>query len=245
MRFSIVTVTFNDLAGLRVTRASVRAQTFRDFEWLVMDGGSTDGTPDALREWQSEIRAAVSAPDKGPYDAMNKGLALACGEYVLFINAGDALAAPDTLQNLHDAIGADAPDFIYGDSLEEQRSGVVFYKKARPHHCRWWGMFTHHQAMAYRTAFLKTVSPAYDLRWRVGADLDLTWRILNRTKNIMRVHFPSRGLRPLEFPRPMRRSARTTHDAPRTFAYADGIKCGDYVRANLRVDAAAKTACVL
>jgi len=192
-RFSIVTVTFNNLDGLKRTRETVRAQSFRDFEWLVIDGGSADDTREAMQLWQAEIRCGVSTPDQGPYDAMNKGLGLAQGEYALFINAGDALAAPDVLQKLDWAIGnkvgAVAPDFIYGDSLEEQADGGNYYKAARHHSWRWWGMFTHHQAMVYRTKFLKILSPAYDLRFRVGADLDLAWRILKQTKKVLRVNF--------------------------------------------------------
>jgi putative colanic acid biosynthesis glycosyltransferase len=188
-RFSIVTVTYNNLDGLKRTRETVREQTFRDFEWLVIDGGSADGTREAMQLWQSEIRCAISAPDQGPYDAMNKGLGLAQGEYVLFINAGDVLAAPDVLEKLNFAIGTNNLDFIYGDSLEEQVDGGAYYKTARHHGWRWWGMFASHQSMIYRTRFLKNFTPAYDLRYRVGADLDLAWRILKQTKKILRANF--------------------------------------------------------
>jgi putative colanic acid biosynthesis glycosyltransferase len=189
MRFSIITVTYNNLRGLNATRESVRAQTCKDFEWIVMDGGSTDGTQDAMQAWQHEIAAAVSERDKGPYDAMNKGLALARGEYVLFINAGDALAGPDVLAQLDAAIALNAADFVFGDSLEEQIDGKTYYKKSRRPIFRWWGMFTHHQAMAYRREFLNTLLPAYDLRYKVGADLDLTWRIFKKTKRVLQVDF--------------------------------------------------------
>jgi len=190
MRFSIITVTYNNLAGLQTTRASMRAQLCHDFEWIVMDGGSTDGTRDALAAWQHEIAACVSERDNGPYDAMNKGLALARGEYVLFINAGDALAGPDVLAQLDAAIALHPADFIYGDSIEEQLGGQAYYKKSRQPVFRWWGMFTHHQAMLYRREFLNTLLPAYDLHYKVGADLDLTWRIFKKTKNVCQVDFP-------------------------------------------------------
>lgn len=189
MRFSIITITYNDCDGLIRTRESVRTQTCRDFEWVIVDGGSSDGTQDALQQWQGEIATAVSERDDGIFDAMNKGIDLARGEYILFINSADALAAPDTLERLHAAIGAREYDFLYGDSIEAQASGASFYKKARSHHFIWWGMFTHHQAMAYRREFLKTINPAYDQMFPVGADLDLTWRIVKKTKKIKKLDF--------------------------------------------------------
>lgn len=188
-RFSIITVTHNNLPGLCRTRDSICVQTFRNFEWIVMDGASIDGTPEALQRWQPEIQASISAADNGPYDAMNKGLALAHGEYVLFINAGDALAAPDVLHQLHDALGQHPSDFAYGDSVEEQPGGTEFYKPARHHAYRWWGMFASHQSMIYRTCFLREMLPAYDLRYRVGADMDLVWRVLRKTKSVLRIRF--------------------------------------------------------
>ena len=189
MRFSIVTVTYNNLAGLQKTRESIRTQTFRDFEWIVVDGGSSDGTRDMLTAWQNETAVMVSEKDRGPYDGMNKGLVFARGEYVLFINAGDALAAPDVLAQLDGAIALHPADFIFGDSLEEQADGNAYYKKARSPFFRWWGMFTHHQAMVYRRDFLHALLPAYDLRFKVGADLDLTWRIFKKTHNTLQVDF--------------------------------------------------------
>lgn len=189
MQFSIITVSYNNLAGLEATRDSLRAQTCRDFEWIIVDGGSTDGTQEALQRWQHETAAVISERDAGPYDAMNKGLDLARGEYVLFINSGDALAGADALRQLSEVTARKSYDFIYGDSIEQQSGGGEFYKKSRSHHFVWWGMFTHHQAMAYRTEFLRGFNPAYDLGFLVGADLDLTWRILKKSRKIKKVNF--------------------------------------------------------
>lgn len=190
MQFSIITVTYNNAGGLADTRKTIAAQTCRDFEWIVVDGGSGDQTRNLLQEWQSEIAAMVSEKDNGPYDAMNKGVRLARGKYLLFINAGDGLAAPDTLEKLSAVIAQMPVDFIFGDSVEAQTNGRVFYKKSRSHRRVWWGMFTHHQSMAYAREFLQQFDPVYDEGFRVGADLDLTWRILKKTKNIKKVNFP-------------------------------------------------------
>lgn len=189
IKFTIVTVSLNNISGLERTRTSLRAQNFRDFEWLVMDGGSADGTREAMQLWQSEIRASVSAPDKGIYDAMNKGFAVASGEYVLFMNSGDALAASDVLQKLSDCLQKKPSDFIYGDSLEEQTNGATFYKRARSHRFIWWGMFTHHQAMVFRTERLRQFAAVYDARFPLAADLDLVWRCMKQSDRISRVNF--------------------------------------------------------
>lgn len=190
MQFSIITVTYNNASGLTDTQKTLAAQSHRDFEWIIVDGGSSDQTRELLAAWQSQAAAIISEKDNGPYDAMNKGIRLARGEYLLFINAGDGLAMPDTLAKLSAVIAQKPADFIYGDSIEAQSNGGIFYKKSRSH-CRvWWGMFTHHQAMAYRREFLQQFDPVYDKMFRVGADLDLTWRILKKTKKIKKVNFP-------------------------------------------------------
>ena len=186
MRFSIITVTRNNLAGLRTTHASIAAQTFHDFEWIVVDAASTDGTAQQMQEWNNAAYF-ISEPDSGPYDAMNKGAAVAGGEYLIFMNAGDSLAAPDTLARINSAAGA---DFIYGDSLEQQQSGQVFYKKARHHSIRWWGMFTHHQAMIFRRHALAPLSLLYNfMRFPVGADMDLVWRLLRLRPSVQKLDF--------------------------------------------------------
>lgn len=96
-RISIITATFNAAGQLPYTLRSLCAQTFREFEWIVVDGGSTDGTHEWLRENDNLISSWISEPDRGIYDAWNKACALARGEWLLFLGAGDELAAPHTL----------------------------------------------------------------------------------------------------------------------------------------------------
>lgn len=172
--FSLITITRDNLPGLRDTWASVEAQDCAEWEWLVVDGASADGT----REWLAARPQAdwVSEPDAGIYDAMNKGIARAGGDYLIFLNAGDALAGSGVLSGLGAAIaGAGAPDLVYGDSLEGA-DGRAFYKRARGHGAVARGMFTHHQAMAYRRAALGGLR--YDTRYALAADYDLTARFL-------------------------------------------------------------------
>lgn len=102
MRFSIITVNYNNREGLRATIESVARQTFRDFEFIVIDGGSTDGSADVLKECSDKITYWVSEPDKGIYNAMNKGISKATGDYLNFMNSGDCFYADDVLQRVAD-----------------------------------------------------------------------------------------------------------------------------------------------
>lgn len=111
--FSIVTIAFQNMDGLRATVESVKSQSFRDFEHIVIDGGSTDGSAEWLAAncdstWRSE-------PDRGRYDAMNKGARMARGEYLWFMHAGDLFGDPDVLARVAAAIEREGrPDWLYG-----------------------------------------------------------------------------------------------------------------------------------
>lgn len=110
-RVTLVTVCYNNAAGLERTLRSVATQTFTDKEYIVIDGGSTDGSVEKIRAYADKIDYWVSEPDKGIYNAMNKAIAKASGEYMLFINSGDWLAADDVLEKV---FGGAAPE---GDLL--------------------------------------------------------------------------------------------------------------------------------
>lgn len=175
--FAVVTVVRNDLPGLLVARASLRRQTFRDFEWLVADGGSTDGGAEWLAAHENETSWRRSGPDFGIYDAMNRCLERTTAEAVLFLNAGDALAAPDALERIADALRR-RPDagLFYGDALERAPNGVKMLKPARSHRLAALGMFTHHQAMIYRRRAIGALR--YDPTYPIGADYDFTLSVL-------------------------------------------------------------------
>lgn len=97
MRISVITICFNNLEGLKKTAKSVIKQSCRDFEWIIIDGNSTDGTKDYLSKIASQIDVCISEPDTGIYNAMNKGIANASGDYLLFLNSGDCLASNSTI----------------------------------------------------------------------------------------------------------------------------------------------------
>ena len=102
MKLSIITVNLNNKAGLQKTIDSVISQTFKDYEWIVIDGGSTDGSKELIEKYSDHISYWVSEPDKGIYNAMNKGIKKSNGDYLLFLNSGDELYNKDVLANIFD-----------------------------------------------------------------------------------------------------------------------------------------------
>lgn len=100
MKISIITINYNNRNGLQKTIDSVITQTFKDFEWIIIDGGSTDGSKKLIEEYSQYITYWVSEPDKGIYNAMNKGIKIAKGEYLLFLNSGDWLLKNNILEKI-------------------------------------------------------------------------------------------------------------------------------------------------
>ena len=145
MKYSIITVNFNNKEGLRKTIESVIQQTFRDFEFIVIDGGSTDGSIDVLQEYDAKINYWVSEPDGGIYQGMNKGIKKATGEYLNFMNSGDCFYNDKVLQHVFDKqlvcdiiVGKDYhynPQTRQGFStiLPPRISMLTFYIQTLPH----------------------------------------------------------------------------------------------------------------
>jgi putative colanic acid biosynthesis glycosyltransferase len=182
--FSIITVTRNNLSGLQKTYDSVQSQSFKNYEWLVCDGNSTDGSLSFLSQNNIE---PVSTEDNGIYDAMNKGIDRAKGEYLIFMNAGDVFASKNNLETIADTIQKEEPDFIYGDALEILKDKEV-YKKARYYPKIDEGMITHHQSMVYKREIIGDL--IYNQKYRIAADYDYTWRIINQSKDISYIPAP-------------------------------------------------------
>lgn len=187
--FSIVTVCLNDKEGLIRTRQSIRSQTTSDYEWIVIDGASVDGTKEFLEQLPADECHWISEPDKGLYDAMNKGIDKATGRYLLFLNSGDEFASPDVLHDITMGLPVDSrPNFIYGDSLERVHGGELAYKPARHYKHIWYGMFTHHQAMFYDKKALGNIR--YRSDYPIAADYALTSEFLSKSISIAQISFP-------------------------------------------------------
>ncbi len=123
MKLSIITVNYNNLEGLRKTIESVCTQTFHDYEWIVIDGGSTDGSKQLLEQYDKHITYWVSESDSGIYNAMNKGIAIAKGEYCQFLNSGDYYISSDTLAKVFEI--SELADVNYGDQWCADHGKVV------------------------------------------------------------------------------------------------------------------------
>lgn len=121
MKLSIVTINRNNVVGLERTIRSVVAQLFKEFEYIIIDGASTDGSVEVIKKYESQIEHLkwVSEPDSGIYNAMNKGLSMATSEYVQVLNSGDCLAAADVTSRMLSALEKAAyPSILYGDMVK-------------------------------------------------------------------------------------------------------------------------------
>lgn len=191
-KFSIITVTYNAASVIVPTLESVRAQTYSNYEYILVDGGSKDDTVAIAKASGIEFAHIISERDKGIYDAMNKGIALATGDYLCFLNAGDAFYAPDTLQTIADAIAdeKELPDVLYGETAEvdENRNFVRKRRLQAPERLDWRsfrnGMLVCHQAFYAR----RDIAPMYDLKYRLSADVDWCIKVMKRSKKMVNVN---------------------------------------------------------
>jgi glycosyltransferase involved in cell wall biosynthesis len=129
MKVSIITICFNAVEHIDETLRSVVMQDHRDIEHIVIDGGSTDGTQEKIERYREVIAHVVSEKDAGVYDAMNKGLALATGGIIAFVNAGDMIARRDVISSLVKEFAKDDADVIYGDALMVDPADITKVKR--------------------------------------------------------------------------------------------------------------------
>ena len=184
-RISIITICYNAASTITRTLRSVSAQTYPNIQYLIIDGASKDNTLELVRELAPETEV-YSERDKGIYDAMNKGLDRATGDYVWYVNAGDALASPTTVEDLVRATctGDILPDVLYGDTrLIDAEDHDLGLRRLRPPLQLDWrsfrsGMLVCHQAFVAK----RSISPHYDLRYRFSADVDWCIRVLKEAK---------------------------------------------------------------
>lgn len=187
LRFSIITVVYNNVEGLTKTFGSINWLEADLFEWVVVDGGSCDGTTEYIKGKNLKNIVYISEPDTGLYDAMNKGIRVSSGEYCIFMNGGDLFADGSVLKNVDQCIGVKTPLLVYGDSLEYYGRSI-WLKKARSPKFNCYSMFTHHQAIFYRRVDL---CDGYDLSYRYGGDWALTTRLLRKAQgNLLFVDRP-------------------------------------------------------
>jgi glycosyltransferase involved in cell wall biosynthesis len=201
---SIITITYQAENVLRRTIDSILAQDFTNFEYLIVDGLSTDGTTAIIKEYQPVFQEKgisfrwLSERDHGIYDAMNKAIHIAVGDYLWFMNAGDEIASPNTINTLWsalfllvpDKINGIMPDFIYGETLIVDDSGAIMGKRRlkAPEKLSWksfrMGMLVCHQSMLVK----RDLAPDYNLAYRYSGDFDWTIRCLLNAQYVYNTH---------------------------------------------------------
>lgn len=191
-KFSVITVTYNAAAVLEDTIQSVITQTYHHVEYIIVDGGSTDGTLDIVAQYRDRIATVVSEPDKGLYDAMNKGMRLATGDYLCFLNAGDSFHEDDTLQQMVHTLRelTELPDVLYGETelVDAEGHFVRMRRLQAPEHLTW-RSFRHGMLVCHQAFFAKrTLAEPYDLRYRFSADFDWCIRIMKKSKVLHNTH---------------------------------------------------------
>ena len=170
-KFSVITVCYNAQATIEDTIQSVIAQTYHHVEYIIVDGASKD---------------------KGLYDAMNKGLRLATGDYVCFLNAGDSFHEDDTLQQMVHTLRelTELPDVLYGETelVDAEGHFVRMRRLQAPEHLTWHS-FRHGMLVCHQAFFAKrTLAEPYDLSYRFSADFDWCIRIMKKSKVLHNTH---------------------------------------------------------
>jgi glycosyltransferase involved in cell wall biosynthesis len=208
-KISIITVVYNGASVLEATLQSIVAQTYKNIEIIVIDGASTDQTPDIIQRYANHIHYHLCQPDTGIYDAMNKALRAATGDYLWFINAGDQVFAPDTLTQIFEHTAQPYADIYYGEAVViNQNNQIIGYRKHRPPthltpRSLQQGMVVSHQAFIPK----RSIAPMYDPQYKICADIDWVIRCLH--------------------------AARTTHHTQQVLArfLEDGISSQKYTQA--------------
>ena len=184
-KISIITVVFNGEKHIGRTISSVTGQTYREIEYIIIDGKSTDKTLEII-EGSKGVDRLVSEPDRGLYDAMNKGLKAATGDYVWYLNAGDQVYSNDTVEKMIAGLEG-APDIIYGGTMiiDEDQNEIGDRRLKPPWRLTWksfrQGMVVCHQSLIVR----REIAPDYNLAYRFSADIE--WAI-RAARNAARIH---------------------------------------------------------
>lgn len=186
-RISIITVTYNSATLLEQTIASIARQSYGNIEFLVIDGSSSDNTPEVLRQSGTVISYSVSEPDAGIYDAMNKGLKAASGDYVMFLNAGDYFYDEKSLENLIRS-APDAVDILYGDIQLVRTNGGMHHHRAM--------QFSRENLLKFGTGVLchqailvkREIAPLYDARYVYKGELNWYFDIVENKPDLTCFH---------------------------------------------------------
>ncbi|RFM26667.1 glycosyltransferase [Deminuibacter soli] len=186
---SVITIVYNDVKNIKATLDSVLNQTYKNIEYIVIDGGSKDGTADVIKSISNQLGYWVSEPDKGIYDAMNKGIAKATGNWIIFMNCGDTFFSPKTVEHVFGNSSFDERDFIYGSSKYYKANGNIFDKHV-PYGMDdiWRGPNFRHGALFAPTAIMQEYAfDVSDKNLKVSADFDFIYKSYKRGHKFVEV----------------------------------------------------------
>ncbi|SHN17953.1 glycosyltransferase family 2 protein [Mucilaginibacter sp. OK098] len=185
---SVITIVYNNARDIERTMLSVLNQTYPNIEYIVIDGKSTDGTMQIIEKYKSRIAKLINEKDEGIYDAMNKGLAIATGDYVIFMNSGDEFFEPVTVEKVF-ATAPDA-DIYYGETemINDERQSLGQRRHIAPKQFTWrgfkYGMSISHQAIYIR----RSLTEPYNRNYQLSADIDWIIRAAKKAKTIVNVN---------------------------------------------------------
>lgn len=185
MKISVVTVCYNIVQDIEKTILSVLSQTYPDIEYIVIDGGSVDGTLDVIKRYKDRISYYVSEPDGGIYDAMNKGIRAATGEWINFLNAGDRFYNSRSVEDVFSNNISEEMDVVYGYQVHSYSYGK-FVRKRLPLSFFYKGMPFGHESCFVRACEMK--SKGFDTSYRIAADYDFFFRLYISGKKFMPVN---------------------------------------------------------
>lgn len=166
IEFSIVTVTYNCEDLIENTMQSVFCQTYAGYEYIIVDGGSTDRTTAIVRQYEKKLSVFISEKDRGIYDAMNKGARLAKGKWILFLNSGDVLADASILEKVARRTAATTSDIVYGDMYLRKNGHLIVREALEPANRH--RMYFCHQSAFTRTRLMQTIP--FDLQFKLAGD---------------------------------------------------------------------------
>jgi len=185
---SVITVVYNNVKDIERTMLSVLDQTYERIEYLVIDGKSTDGTVEVIEKYRTRLAVFITQKDAGIYDAMNKGLSKATGNYVVFMNSGDEFYKKDTVKEVF-ATAADA-DIYYGETemINGQLQSLGQRRHKTPENFTWkdfkYGMSVSHQAIFIR----RNITEPYDLKYHLSSDIDWILTAAKKARKMVNVH---------------------------------------------------------
>lgn len=185
-KISVISVVFNMEDKIEQNIKNVLEQTYENIEFVIIDGGSNDGTMDVVNKYKGKIDTIVSEPDKGIYDAMNKGWQKATGDYVHYLNVGDLFATKDVLSEVAKILEQESPDFMNGNVLLANKEDGQTSRSAKRIDLRAVkrGRKVVHQAVLMKRSLLEAIG-GFSLEYKLAADYDMYCKALKETESIL------------------------------------------------------------